>query len=150
VGRVEDLALREDSTVAVDFTVDAELTLPADSRATIRYENLVGDRYLEVLPPPGTGTSAPMEPTGAGTLAPGAVIPVARTSPALDLDLLLGGLQPLFRALGPGQVNRRTAALLDTFQGRGQSLASLAAETGRFTQTLPDADAVIGRVIDNL
>ncbi|QDQ98649.1 MCE family protein [Tomitella fengzijianii] len=150
VGRVENLVLREDSTVAVAFTVDAELTLPADSRATIRYENLVGDRYLEVLPPQGTATSAPMEPTGAGTLAPGAVIPVAHTSPALDLDLLLGGFQPLFRALDPGQVNRLTAALIDTFQGRGQSLASLVGKTGRFTQTLADSDAVIGRVIDNL
>lgn len=149
VGRVDGLDLQEDSTVAVRFTVDADVPLPADSRAAVRYENLVGDRYLEILPPEGTARTAPMATAGPA-LTPGGVIPVERTSPALDLDQLLGGFQPLFRALDPGQVNRLTAALIDTFQGRGQSLASLVGKTGRFTQTLADSDAVIGRVIDNL
>ena len=45
-------------------------------------------------------------------LQPGQTIPLARTSPALDVDALIGGFRPLFRALGPDQVNALVIARL--------------------------------------
>lgn len=167
VGRVDGLDLSDDQTVNIGFSVDSGVILPADARAAIRYENLVGDRYLEILPTTGAGSGASpateasgdgavpggTAPDGTapdGTLPDGGTIPVDMTSPALDLDLLLGGFKPLFRALDPGQVNKLTDALVDTFQGRGQTLADLLGRTGSFTRTLADSDAVIGRVVDNL
>lgn len=76
----------------------------------IRYNDLFGDRYLALEE--GAG--------GVKTLQPGQTIPLARTEPALDLDALLGGFRPLFRALNPEQVNTLTAALVEAFQGRAR------------------------------
>lgn len=154
VGRVDGLELQSENTVTIRFSVDADVSLPADARAAIRYENLVGDRYLEILPSTKTGPQS-VDPERAlrsdGPALPAdGTIPAERTSPALDLDMLFGGFKPLFHALDPGQVNKLTDALIDTFQGRGRTLAELLGHTSRFTRTLADSDAVIGRVVDNL
>jgi len=67
-----------------------------------------------IVPRASTGTRA----TGAA-LPPGATIPRTRTSPALDLDVLVGGFKPLFRALDPEQVNKLSVNLLAALQGEG-------------------------------
>ena len=38
-------------------------------------------------------------------MPPGSQIPIDRTAPALDLDLLLGGLKPVIQGLNPQDVN---------------------------------------------
>ena len=49
VGKVEDVTLIEGgSKVKVDFNVDRSLPLFDESRASIRYLNLIGDRYLDL------------------------------------------------------------------------------------------------------
>ena len=45
VGRVNDVSLNPDNTVEVTFDVDSKYQLYSSSRAIVRYENLVGDRY---------------------------------------------------------------------------------------------------------
>ena len=79
------------------------------SRATIKYQNLIGDRYLEISDGPGD----PHE------LRSGATIPRDRTSPALDLDALIGGFRPLLKAIDPQDVNGISQALIEVFQGQG-------------------------------
>src|SRR3984885_15520819 len=53
VGAVSGLKLNPDNTIDVTFGVDKRYTLYSSTRAVIRYENLVGDRYLEVTSGPG-------------------------------------------------------------------------------------------------
>src|SRR3546814_19361494 len=77
-------------------------------------------------------------------------MPVDQTSPALDLDLLLGGFKPLLRSLDPQQVNDLSGALLQVLQGQGGTLVSLLGNTSSFTSTLADRDQLIGDVITNL
>ena len=48
VGKVNDLTLHKDGTVTVDFAIDKGLTLTEGTRAAVRYENLIGDRYLSL------------------------------------------------------------------------------------------------------
>ncbi len=124
----------------VAFDVDSQFRLLSSTAATVRYENLVGDRYLELLEGPG----------GVDELPGGGTIPVEQTTPALDLDLLLGGFKPLLRGLDPKQVNDLSAALLHVLQGQGGTLVSLLGSTGSFTNTLADRDQLIGDVIGNL
>src|ERR1700749_3109279 len=71
VGKVKDLTLRKDGTVTVDFALDKNLTLTEGTRAAVRYENLIGDRYLSLEEGPGS----------VRRLQPGSTIPLARTSP---------------------------------------------------------------------
>ena len=88
VGTVEDVKLNPDNTVDVAFTLDKKYQLYTSTRAVIRYENLVGDRFMEITSGPGELRKLPK----------GATIPKDNTQPALDLDALLGGLRPWSRA----------------------------------------------------
>ncbi len=46
VGKVGDLSLHRDGTVTVGFAVDKGVRLSEGTKAVVRYENLIGDRYL--------------------------------------------------------------------------------------------------------
>ncbi|QHE67533.1 MCE-family protein Mce1B [Rhodococcus sp. WAY2] len=140
VGAVKNVKIDDDNLADVEFDVESKYSLFEGTKATVRYENLVGDRYMELL-------------EGAGSVEPlpeGGSIPVDQTSPALDLDLLLGGFKPLLRSLNPQQVNDLSAALVQVFQGQGGTLVSLLGSTSSFTNTLADRDQLIGEVITNL
>jgi len=140
VGSVKRVYVGGDHLAHVDFNVDDQYRLYDSTQVTIRYENLVGDRYLELMDGPGD----------AEQLHSGATVGLGKTKPALDLDLLLGGFKPLLRGLDPTQVNDLTNALLQVFQGQGGALVTLLNSTGEFTKTLADRDALIGSVINNL
>ena len=53
VGSVKDIALRPDNNVDVTFTVDKRYQMYTSTKAVIRYQNLVGDRYMEIASGPG-------------------------------------------------------------------------------------------------
>jgi phospholipid/cholesterol/gamma-HCH transport system substrate-binding protein len=114
--------------------------LTTGTRAAARYLNLVGDRYLELLD----------SPSDTRVIARGSQIPVERTEPALDLDLLLGGLKPVIRGLDPGDVNALTNALLQIFQGQGDTLDSLLRRTSSFSNTVADNNDALQQLVDNL
>jgi phospholipid/cholesterol/gamma-HCH transport system substrate-binding protein len=140
VGKVGDLSLQRDGTVTVGFAVDKGVRLTQGTKAAVRYENLIGDRYLALEESPGPP----------GKLPAGATIPLARTSPALDIDALIGGFRPLFRALDPDQVNALSGQLLRIFQGQGGTLASVLSQTSMLTSTLAGRSQLIGELITNL
>ncbi|MEE6176870.1 MCE family protein [Mycobacterium sp. 050134] len=140
VGKVGDLTLHRDGTVTVGFSVDNGVRLTEGTKAVVRYENLIGDRYLALEEGPGPPRR----------LAAGATIPLVRTSPALDIDALIGGFRPLFRALDPDQVNALSGELLRIFQGQGGTLASVLAQTSTLTSTLAGRSELIGELIRNL
>ena len=73
-----------------------------------------------------------------------------RTAPALDLDLLLGGLKPVIQGLNPQDVNALTGSLVQILQGQGGTLESLFSKTSSFTNSLADNDQVIEQLIDDL
>ena len=141
VGRVQSIEVTRDHRAKIGFSVDDAYELPADVRALIRYENLTGDRYLELEQ--GTGDNRQ-------TLKRHATIPVQNTEPALNLDVLLGGFKPLFETLEPDDVNSLADSLIKVFQGQGTTMESLLGDTASFTSALADKDTLIGEVIDNL
>lgn len=140
VGTVGEVRLRADNTVDVSFDTDDDVVLSTGTRAAIRYLNLVGDRYLELLDGPGSTRPLPR----------GAQLPISQTEPALDLDLLLGGLKPVIRGLDPRDVNALTSALLQIFQGQGDTLQSLLSRTSSFSNTLADNNTALESLIDHL
>ncbi len=140
VGTVNGVALQPDKKVVVKFDADQSVVLTDGTKAAVRYLNLVGDRYLELVDGPGS----------AKRLGAGGQINVSHTAPALDLDLLLGGLKPLIHGLNPRDVNALSSALLEVFQGEGGTLQSLLNKSTSFTNTLADNDQTIEHLIDNL
>jgi phospholipid/cholesterol/gamma-HCH transport system substrate-binding protein len=140
VGTVNGVALQSDKKVVVKFDADRSIVLTDGTKAAVRYLNLVGDRYLDLVDGPGSTKRLPA----------GGQINVGHTAPALDLDLLLGGLKPLIHGLNPRDVNALSSALLEVFQGEGGTLQSLFNKSTSFTNTLADNDQTIERLIDNL
>ncbi|PXX00366.1 MCE family protein [Mycolicibacterium moriokaense] len=140
VGKVDHIVVNDDGTATVTFRADRSVLMTEGTRAVIRYDNLIGDRYLELQE--GAG--------GVRPLKPGDTIPVQRTAPALDLDELIGGFRPLFRALNPDQVNALSSQLIQVFQNQGTTINSFLAQTAQLTSALADRDELIGQVITNL
>ena len=140
VGTVNSVSLRADKKVVVKFDTDRDIVLTEGTRAAVRYLNLVGDRYLDLVDGPGSTKRLPA----------GGQIPVDRTAPALDLDLLLGGLKPVIQGFNPQDVNALTASLIQVFQGEGGNLQSLFSKTTSFSNALADNDQTVQQLIDNL
>jgi phospholipid/cholesterol/gamma-HCH transport system substrate-binding protein len=140
VGKVTNVEIQPDTTALVEFSADDSVVLTAGSRAVIRYDDLIGGRYLALEE--GAG--------GTQKLSAGDTIPLARTSPALDLDALIGGFRPLFQALNPEQINALSGQLITALQGQGGTVNSFLAQTASLTSTLADRDQLIGDVIVNL
>jgi phospholipid/cholesterol/gamma-HCH transport system substrate-binding protein len=140
VGKVKRISIRPDTIVVVEFTADETVVLTEGTKALIRYDNVVGDRYLQLEE--GAG--------GVKRLSREQTIGLDRTQPALDLDALIGGFRPLFRALDPVHVNALTGQLIQAFQGQGAAISSFLAQTAALTNTLANRDELIGQVIVNL
>ncbi|OMC38349.1 mammalian cell entry protein [Mycobacterium sp. IS-2888] len=143
IGKVDSVELVDGGKrVRVKFNVDRSVPLYQSTTAQIRYLNLIGDRYLELKRGEGEGADR--------ILPPGGFIPVSRTSPALDLDALIGGFKPLFRALDPEKVNTIASALITVFQGQGGTINDILDNTAQLTNQLGERDQAIGEVIKNL
>jgi len=140
VGTVKGVSLEKDRKVLVKFDADRGIVLTTGTKAQIRYLNLVGDRYLELVDTPGSTKILPV----------GSRIPEDRTAPALDLDLLLGGLKPVIQGLNPQDVNALSASLIQVLQGQGGTLDSLFSKSSSFTNSLADNNQVIEQLIEDL
>lgn len=141
-GQVESIKIVDRNYAEVKFSVDRDITLPRSVDATIKYRNLIGQRYIAL--DQGTG------PNPDATLPPGGRIGLDHTKPALDLTHLFNGFQPLFQALSPGDVNKLSSEIIQVLQGEGDTVNSLLAHTASLTSTIANKDRVIGQVIDNL
>ncbi|BBZ68757.1 mammalian cell entry protein [Mycolicibacterium insubricum] len=140
VGTVDDVTLTPEKTALVSFDADRAAVLTSGTKAVVRYLNLTGDRYLELVTAPGDTALLPA----------GAQIPADRTAPALDIDQLLGGLRPVTQGLRPEDVNALTQSLLQVLQGQSGALKSLLSHTSSFTTNLADNNDLVQSLIDNL
>ncbi len=140
VGSVNKVSLNPDNTVDVAFNVNKRYQLFTSTRAVVRYQNLVGDRYLEITSGPGELRKLP----------PGSTIPKQNTAPALDLDALLGGLRPVLKGLDGAKINEVSNAVIELLQGQGGALSDMLSSTSAFTTDLAARDQLIGDVINNL
>ncbi|WP_310529090.1 MlaD family protein [Nocardioides sp.] len=140
VGTVKDVEITERTQALVSFTVADATQVNGGTFATIRYRNLVGQRYLSLTQEVGDSARMPE----------GSTIPVEQTLPALDLTVLFNGFKPLFQALSPADINKLSYEIVQVFQGEGGTLEGLLQHTASVTDTLADRDQVIGDLIENL
>ncbi|MGV9743279.1 MCE family protein [Nocardia farcinica] len=141
VGKVTDVAIVDKRLAEVKFELTDRDWLPASTTATIRYRNLVGQRYIALE-------------QGAGEqgrkLNEGATIPLERTRPALNLTTLFNGFRPLFRTLTAEDVNKLSYEIIQVFQGEQGTIHDLVVSTASLTNKIADKDAVIGELVRNL
>jgi phospholipid/cholesterol/gamma-HCH transport system substrate-binding protein len=143
IGKVKDIQLTDGGhRVKVEFNVDRNVPLYQSTTAQVRYLNLIGDRYLELKRGDGEG--------GDRVLPAHGFIPLSHTQPALDLDALIGGFKPLFRALDPEKVNNIATSIITVFQGQGGTINDILDQTAQLTSRIAERDEAIGEVVKNL
>jgi len=144
VGSVRDVRIIDAGdgrkNALIEFAVRDDVPVLDSAHLQLRYENIVGQRYLAIEERPEEGKRV-----GAGT-----TFGLRQTSPALNLTELFNGFQPLLRALQPEQVNKLSFEIVRAFQGEAASVGGLLRDTASLTSTLADKDAVIGRLVGNL
>ena len=134
----------------VDFVLVAEQKIYDTTKVIMRYQNLLGQRYLQLR----------QEGARGDELKDGAHIPMAvdygpqndrwRTSPGFDLTELLNGFRPLFEILQPADVNKLATSMVKVLQGEGGTVEGLLSQTAHLTNFVADRDDLIGNVMDNL
>lgn len=141
VGAVSKVEIVDRDKALVTFSVDSDTPLTQNTNVTIKFRNLVGQRYFALTQGAEGATSA---------LKAGSTIPEERTQEALDLNILLDGFKPVFQALSPDDLNTFAFEIVQTLQGESGNVENLLARTSSLTNTLAGRDQLIGDVITNL
>ncbi|WP_019932050.1 MCE family protein [Nocardia sp. BMG111209] len=146
VGKVEKIELGHDaqagkSVAKVTFVVQRDQTLYGTTKALVRYQNLIGQRYL-ALAPGDKGPATPLRDKGG--------IPLDHTEPSFDISGLLNGFQPLFQVLSPQQVNDLSNTLIQALQGDGVSLSAFITQAAALATDFQRRDVILTDVITNL
>ncbi|GGK34028.1 MCE family protein [Nocardia camponoti] len=140
VGRVDKIDFTTDYAAQVDFHIQDRQHLTTTTKALVRYQNLIGQRYVALAPGATAGTVIP----------PGTQIPLERTEPSFDVSTLLSGFEPLFSVLQPDQINSLSETLIQALQGNDISLAALITQAAQLASTFGERDQIIGDVLSNL
>jgi len=140
VGRVESVDLKG-AQARVTFSLVSTQELTADTHLTLRFQSLLGQRYVAMVK---NGSA------GGGQLPDGATIPVGRTDPGFDLTALLNGFEPLFATLKPAEVNQLAESIAAVLQGQGGTIESLLNNTASLTNRLADDGQIIETILTSL
>lgn len=119
----------------VTFTVDAGLPLGAETTAHIRTGTLLGQRVLT------------LEPAGGGRLAPGAVIPVARTFAPYSLTEAVGDLTTNTEDTDTASLNQALDTLSTTIDQIAPQLGPTFDGLTRISRALNDRDTALGDLL---
>ncbi|MET9485462.1 MCE family protein [Nocardia sp. NPDC006630] len=139
VGKVESIALEHDQAV-VRLTVRRSSAIYDNSRLAIRYQNLTGQRYLDIQ-----RDTAP-----AARTAPGATLGVDRTIPSFDVTSLFNGLKPVLATLSPEAINTFSESMLAVIEGDGNGVGPALDAIGRLSQYVGNRQLVISTLIQNM
>ena len=122
--------------VVVGMVVDDGRMIPATATASLASPQLLGEPDIELSP---GYTSGPR-------LAPGATIPMKRTSVPVSTDQLLRSLERTLQAINPHAVGDLVNNLAQDLQGQGQSLNSLIASAAGTLQLLANKGDDLGQL----
>ncbi|MFB7716981.1 MULTISPECIES: MlaD family protein [unclassified Nocardia] len=139
VGKVTDIAL--DGTVAyVEFTVADGQQVYDNTEVAVLFASLVGDRYLAVQQKVAPGNR----------IAPGSLIPIARTHGSFDISELFDAVRPIFDTLSSGSVDKFLENLLLVVSGDGRGLGPVMDSLNQVIAVAADQEPVVTLLADNL
>lgn len=136
VGKVLDVTT-EDGRAVVTIEVRESTKVPDDSTMSIRWRNLIGQRYVYLNP----GDSSVMLSDGDR---------VDTTVSVIDLGELFNRLGPIVGAIDVGQVNTFLDSVTHALEGNEESISRTLDDLAFLVQGLGERDQAIGTLIDNL
>jgi phospholipid/cholesterol/gamma-HCH transport system substrate-binding protein len=135
VGQVTSLHLVNGQAV-VDLKVRSSMRVPTDTSVAVRWRNLIGQRYLSLVP----GHATTM-------LADGAHI--ATTTSVVDLGAVINQLGPLVGQISPEQLNEIFTALDQALSGNEVNATNLVADLNGILGTLAQRNSVISGLLSD-
>lgn len=126
IGKVGSVEVERGEAV-VEMRIDRRYRVPERSRFELAWKNLLGQRFVRVVPPEEATSEGP-------AIAAGAELTSARTRSAADLSMLLNNTEPLLSQLDVPRLNRVMGTLAAAVTGREAVL----------TKGLDDAQTLLG------
>lgn len=139
VGKVQAIRL-DGRTAQVDFTALNDHPVYRNTIAAVRYQNLLGQRYVELVQPRTAGDRLPS----------GATIPVGQTMPSFDITKLFNGFKPVFQTLDAAQLNQFGENLLRLIQGDDTGIGPVLRDLDAISKYAVNRQAVITVLLRNL
>ncbi|MFJ6519951.1 MCE family protein [Streptomyces filamentosus] len=154
VGRVTAIDLEPGTwTARVTLAINGDVRLPADTGARVEQSSLLGEKYVQLVPPapagPAVRQAAARRDTGA-PLADGAVIPQARTSRDTEVEEVFGALSLLLNGGGVNQLKTITRELDAALGGREPEVRSMLKRVDTLVTDLDAHRGDITRALDGL
>ncbi|ANI91432.1 MCE family protein [Dietzia timorensis] len=150
VGRVTDVSrmTAEDGTVTAvaTFEVSSDQPIRRGVRASVRFGDMLGVKYLSLDPPDGQTSALSNE----DPLPENSRIPIERTTGPLDLTALVNGFKPLFESIDPNQINALTETIIAAFQGEPGALDRMLSRLALASRDLVSRSDVYSRLMSNL
>ncbi|MGH8898839.1 MAG: MCE family protein [Egibacteraceae bacterium] len=127
-------------SVLATMRLDPEITLPADVRAIITPESLLGQRYVQLDPPYQGGPRLPA----------GGTIPRERTAAPAELDDVLSSFDRFLAQLDPKGLADLVDVLAATLAGQGRNLNRLLDNSATSVRVLADSSDDLNAVVRQL
>jgi phospholipid/cholesterol/gamma-HCH transport system substrate-binding protein len=154
VGKVVGIDLQKSGTALITFTVASDERLTEEDRLAIRFQNLVGQRYLGIVGAddgPGAAGGAGNQRHKGALLNADRVIPVSKTSGSFDITSLFNGLRPLLTGADPAVFNTFAQNMIDLLQGEGGvGIGDVLGDVERLTNFATNKNVMIRTIINNL
>lgn len=132
---------RDAAHAHVVFTLEKKYSIYRNTRLAVRYENLLGVRYLEIIPP---------EQPGSQRLSPGSVIRLDQTVSSFDVSTLFNGLKPIFDEVDPANLNKFTEDILVLMQGDTTNLGEVLGEIKTLSLFAESRDELFKAIFDQV
>ncbi len=142
VGTVTNIGVGPNWTALVTVLVNGDVRLPPDAQARVRTTSLLGEKFVELLAPPGSA--------GTGRIAGGATIPLARTGRAAEPEEVLGALSMLLNGGGVAQIRTIAKELNKALTGNEPEIRALLGDVDTLVGALDDKKTEITRALDEI
>jgi phospholipid/cholesterol/gamma-HCH transport system substrate-binding protein len=141
VGKVDSISLNKANwTADVTLSVNGDVKLPANADADLRQSSLLGEKYISLVAPE----------NGTGTLADGAVIPLARTNRNTEVEEVFGALSMLLNGGGVQQIQTIAKELNAATTGNEPAIRDLLSNVDTLMSGLNAHSAQITQALDGV
>ncbi|WP_241384560.1 MlaD family protein [Rhodococcus sp. CH91] len=137
VGKITGISVSDDHRAIVDFTVLDEYRLRESDRLLVKFQNLTGQRYLELQR--GQDDSPDLDPAE----------PVVNTVDSFDITTVFNGLKPLLREADPAVYNRLATNVAALIEGSESSPTPVMRDIAELASYAEDRSALMSTLLDN-
>ena len=138
-GTVVSLRPEKGHVVAV-IQMQPEVKLPADVNVAVAPTSLLGERFIQLDPPY----------TGGPELEDNAVVPLERTSVAVDIDEVLASFEKFLEGLDSGTLAELVDVVTATLEGQGDDLNQLLEQGSETVRVLRRSSDDINTAVSEL